>query len=74
MEHNQNYYDDRKYCESCNAYVHYLMSIDHSFCVECGSTVRLFSKDDWQAFNEELKQRRPKGGRPRKNGRGKESA
>ena len=74
MEHNHNYYDDRKYCDSCSAYVHYLMSIDHSFCVECGGTVRLFSKDDWLAFNEEIKQRRPQGGRPRKSGRGKESA
>lgn len=65
------FYDDRKYCPSCEAYVPYLISMDHSYCVACGGVVRLFSDRDWSSFNESLKQRRPKGGRPRK---GKESA
>lgn len=60
------FYDDRKFCPSCNGYQPYLMSMDHSYCVECGGTVRLFSKDDWETFNENLKAKRPKGGRPRK--------
>lgn len=66
MERNS-YYDDRKYCPACDDYVPYLMSIEHSYCVDCGGEVRLFSREDWQAFNQTLAERRPKGGRPRKN-------
>ena len=37
--------------------------------------VRLFSEADWTAFNDTLKERRPKGGRPpRQRERGRESA
>ena len=67
---NFDYYSDRKHCPSCNEYVPYLMSIEHSFCTHCGGEVRLFSNEDWQSFNESLTARRPKGGRPRKNTRG----
>lgn len=69
---NLDYYSDRKFCPQCNDYVHYLMSIEHSFCAECGSEVRLFSENDWTAFNESIQAKRPRGGRPRKND--KESA
>jgi hypothetical protein len=70
------YYTDQKYCPSCDKYVAYLMSIERSFCVECGGEVRLFSKEDWESFNESLSAKRPRGGRPRKSGRqsGRESA
>ena len=68
MEH-QDYYNDQKYCTTCNKYVSYLMSIDQSFCVECGGVVRLFSNEDWQEFNSSMAAKRPKGGRPRKKGR-----
>jgi hypothetical protein len=61
------YYADRKFCAHCQTYVSYLMSVDKSFCVQCGNEVRLFSQEDWQAFNRALEDRRPKGGRPRKN-------
>lgn len=71
---NSNFYDDRKFCPECNAYVPYLISMEHSYCVTCGGVVRLFSEGDWENFNESLKSRRPKGGRPRKNGGKKESA
>ncbi|MFT4541315.1 MAG: hypothetical protein ACI835_003776 [Planctomycetota bacterium] len=64
---NQDYYNDHKYCTTCNKYVSYLMSIDQSFCVECGGVVRLFSEDDWVSFNSSMDAKRPKGGRPRKN-------
>ncbi|MDA1264504.1 MAG: hypothetical protein O2816_05420 [Planctomycetota bacterium] len=60
------YYQDKKYCPCCQGYVNYLMSIEHSFCVDCGGEVRLFSKEDWESFHEGLKTRKPKGGRPRK--------
>lgn len=66
MEH-LDYYADRKFCAHCQTYVTYLMSVDKSFCVQCGNEVRLFSQEDWQAFNRSLEDRRPKGGRPRKN-------
>jgi hypothetical protein len=63
------YYSDRKYCSSCNSYVPYLMSFEHSYCVRCGAEVRLFSKDDWTNFHTNLAAKRPKSGRPRKNNR-----
>ena len=65
------FYNDRKYCPSCETYVSYLQSLSESYCVKCGQAVRLFSEQDWNAFHDSLKERRPKGGRPRK---GKESA
>ncbi len=71
------FYSDRKFCEHCQAYVSYLQSTDHSYCVQCGLAVRLFSDEDWTAFNESLQERRPKGGRPprgRKRDPGRESA
>ena len=63
------YYSDVKYCPNCDAYVRYLMSIEHSFCAECGEKVRLFSKTDWEEFHASLAAKRPKGGRPRKSAR-----
>jgi rRNA maturation endonuclease Nob1 len=60
------FYNDRKFCTECAEYVTYLQSMEHSYCTQCGSQVRLFSQSDWEAFNESLKERRPKGGRPRK--------
>ncbi len=69
------FYNDRKFCEHCQTYVSYLQSTEHSFCVQCGNPVRLFSEADWSAFNEALKERRPKNGRPsRERERGRESA
>ena len=59
------FYNDRKFCPTCADYVPYLMSMEHSYCVECGSEVRLFSKDDWTEFNESMKTARLKGGRRR---------
>ena len=66
------YYKDRKYCTHCEDYVLYLMSVDHSYCAQCGHQVRLFSDADWESFNDSMKMKR-KGGRPRKDA-GKESA
>lgn len=53
----------RKWCPSCDAYVPYLMSIDVSYCAECGGEVRLLSKEDWEQFSETLDRRRPSGTR-----------
>ena len=41
-----------KWCEKCKAYRRYLMSINHSYCAECGEKVRLFSKADAAAFGD----------------------
>ena len=66
------YYNDKKWCPACQAYVAYLMSIEHSFCVGCGGEVRLFSKEDWESFHDGLQNRKPKGGRPKKRFEGDE--
>lgn len=68
------YYSDRKFCPTCNAYVPYLMSVDKSYCAQCGQDVRLFSEQDWTAFNASMQEKRAgKAGRPRKDQK-KESA
>ncbi|MCZ6598080.1 MAG: hypothetical protein O7B99_10605 [Planctomycetota bacterium] len=71
--HQSDFYNDKKWCAHCEGYTTYLQSLEHSYCAQCGNKVRLFSEEDWSSFHESLKERRPKGGRPRKN-RGKESA
>ena len=71
---NTSFYNDRKFCPDCDTYVSYLASMEHSYCVDCGSQVRLFSKDDWSNFHDNIKARRPKGGRPKKNQGAKETA
>jgi hypothetical protein len=48
------YNTEKKYCEHCKAYVRYLMSVDASYCVECGNRVRLFSRDDARKFGEHV--------------------
>ncbi len=55
MNANVHYYNTKKYCPSCREYVRFLQSIDSSFCVECGSKVRLFSSADKAAFLDGLK-------------------
>jgi len=68
------FYNDRKFCPHCEDYVSYLRGMEESYCVQCGNQVRLFSDGDWDQFHASLKERRPKGGRPRKSRQGKESA
>jgi len=67
------FYGDKKYCDPCGKYVHYLMSVETSYCIECGARVHLFSREDWDDFNQNLEERRPRSGRPRKS-HGRESA
>ncbi len=60
MENTRNKFEsDRKWCAACEEYVPYLMSLDTSYCASCGGEVRLFSKEDWTVFSEQLKARRP---------------
>jgi rRNA maturation endonuclease Nob1 len=53
--------NEKKWCDKCNAYQRYLMSVNHSFCAECGGKVRLFSKADAEVFSEDLLKRRWRG-------------
>jgi predicted DCC family thiol-disulfide oxidoreductase YuxK len=50
MNPNISYYNTKKYCPSCHGYVRFLQSLDASYCVECGSKVRLFSTADKKEF------------------------
>ncbi len=47
---NDEYYRETKWCAQCQGYVRFLMSVNHSFCVQCGGRVRLFSGDDDRQF------------------------
>lgn len=46
------YYDEAKFCEHCKDYVRFLMSVNFSYCVNCGGRVRLFSREDSEHFHE----------------------
>lgn len=48
------YYAEKKWCPKCREYVRYLMSLHASYCVECGSRVKLFSSTDKRAFLKSL--------------------
>ncbi len=54
----QDFYRELKWCQSCNDYVPYLMSVNHSFCVTCGDKVKLFNKQDAAQFSEEVQKRK----------------
>lgn len=47
---NAEFYKETKYCETCRTYVRFLMSVNHSYCVQCGGKVRMFSRDDSRNF------------------------
>ena len=46
------FYNEQKYCDHCQSYVRFLMSVNHSYCIECGGRVRLFNREDKQSFQE----------------------
>jgi rRNA maturation endonuclease Nob1 len=48
------FYRETKWCESCQAQVRFLMSVNHSFCIDCGSKVRLFSREERTRFAESV--------------------
>jgi hypothetical protein len=50
----RDYYNEEKWCPACQKYVRYIMSVNHSYCIECGSRVKLFSRDDAQQFSEQV--------------------
>lgn len=54
----RDFHAELKWCNDCNEYVRYLMSVNHSFCVNCGGTVRLFNKQDSEVFSEDVQRRK----------------
>jgi hypothetical protein len=52
MTTNDEYYRETKWCAQCQTYVRFLMSVNHSFCAQCGGRVRLFSSDDDRGFSD----------------------
>ena len=46
------FYGEKKWCESCNEYVRFMMSVNHSYCIECGGRVRLFNPNDSRSFQD----------------------
>jgi hypothetical protein len=57
MSH-RDFYQEKKWCGTCRGYVRYLMSVNHSYCVECGAQVVLFSEDDSQRFAADVEKRK----------------
>ena len=57
MDH-QDFYHEKKWCGQCNTYVRYLMSVNHSYCVDCGTQVKLFNKEDALRFSTSLEKRK----------------
>ena len=55
---NQDFYAECKWCDHCKDYVRFLMSVDHSFCVQCSNKVRMFSSEDAQQFSETVQRHR----------------
>ncbi|HEB52043.1 MAG TPA: hypothetical protein ENI87_02185 [bacterium] len=49
---NTEFYNEQKWCEHCQSYVRFLMSVNHSYCIECGGRVRLFSRSDKERFQD----------------------
>jgi len=49
---NMDFYSEKKWCDKCGRYVNYLMSVQHSYCIECGEIVTLFSKEDAEKFHQ----------------------
>ena len=57
MDH-QDFYHEKKWCGHCNIYVRYLMSVNHSYCVDCGTQVKLFNTEDASRFSTSLEKRK----------------
>jgi len=49
---NTEFYSEQKWCDPCGGYVRFLMSVNHSYCIDCGGRVRLFSRDDSRDFQD----------------------
>ncbi len=48
---NNSFYNDQKFCPTCDEYVSYLSSPVQCYCVQCGGEARIMSPEDWAIFN-----------------------
>tara|TARA_R110002094_G_scaffold118906_3_gene114105 strand:+ start:483 stop:770 length:288 start_codon:yes stop_codon:yes gene_type:complete len=46
------FYTEKKWCDDCDGYVRFMMSVNHSYCIECGGRVRLFNRNDSANFQD----------------------
>ena len=46
-----NFYNEYKWCRKCNRYVHFLLAVEHSYCIHCDNRVLLFNKEDLKKFH-----------------------
>ena len=53
---NDHFYNETKYCTRCADYVRFLRNLEASYCVHCGSKVKLFSAKDRRSFINGLKE------------------
>ncbi len=54
----RDFYNEKKWCGNCRDYVAYMMSVNHSYCTQCGGKVKLFNKEDAKGFSEEVQKRK----------------
>lgn len=54
----RDFYNEKKWCLECREYVAYMMSVNYSYCTQCGGKVKLFSKADAKGFSEEVQKRK----------------
>ncbi|MFN6192764.1 MAG: hypothetical protein ACK5BN_02960 [Planctomycetota bacterium] len=52
------YYEETKWCGACDREVRFLMSVNHSFCIQCGGTVTMFRRAAGSAFGERVQRHR----------------
>lgn len=52
------FYTETKWCTTCKTYVRYIMSVNASYCVHCGATVRMFNPEDSQRFSNDMEKKR----------------
>lgn len=58
VSHTNAFYTEHKWCEACSGYVRYLMSVNRSYCADCGGQVRLFSGKDGEHFQDRVQRNR----------------
>jgi len=40
------FYEDARYCSTCETYVRYLLAVDVAYCATCGAVVSLYAERD----------------------------
>jgi hypothetical protein len=48
------FYEDKRYCPQCAAYVPYLIALEAAYCASCDQRVCLFSDSDRLEFTRSL--------------------